>query len=255
MNHKDPKDTNFHKDILRATWCPLGLRGSYSLTSMQKRSIIFLAFILMSLPSFSQGRFSLASDLAVQHNFKGQQRFWAIGHTSNIILHLSETDGVYASFVYFSNGEFTNRLSAVAKSPGTIPQQINYRSDVQMRLKQFSLGWKRYLVGATKADADRDWNLYAGVGFGVVLGRVINQLSVSPDTALYTIPVRGGKANFKRLTLDLSLGVEFPLSTDVYLYSEGRCWIPTTDYPSKHILVNENAPFVAILGLGVRVLF
>ena len=220
---------------------------------MQKRTLIFLAFILMSLPSFSQGRFSMASDVTVQHNLKEQQRFWAIGHTTNIIFHLSKTEGFYASFAYFSNGEFTNRLTAFAKTPGTIPQQINYRGDVQMGLKQLSLGWKKYLAGA--ADAEGDWNLYAGAGFGVVFGRVINLLSVSPDTTLYNVPVRGGKANFKRLTLDLSLGAEFPIGKDIYLYSEGRCWITTTDYPSNHILVNENAPLVAMLGFGIRVLF
>jgi len=230
---------------------------------MQKQSIFFpgkiflvsLAHLLLTVPSLSQVRFSLASDVALQHNLKKQQRFWAIGHTTNIIYHLSKKDGVYGSFVYFSNGKFTNRLTAVAKSPATIPQQINYRSDVRMWLKQFSLGWKKYLVGTADANADGDWNLYTGAGFGVVFGRVVNQLSVSPDTTLYAIPVRGGNANFKRLTLDLSLGVEFPIGTDVYLYSEGRCWIPTTDYPSKHILVNENAPLVAMLGIGIRVLF
>ncbi|MGZ8554542.1 MAG: hypothetical protein ACXWV8_14115, partial [Chitinophagaceae bacterium] len=191
----------------------------------RKVSFIFLVHLLFTTSSFSQVRFSLASDVTVQHNFKGQQRFWAIGHTSNIILHFSRTDGAYASFVYYSNGEFTNRLTAIAKSPATIPQQINYRSDVQMRLKQLSLGWKRYFVGA--ADDYKDWNLYAGGGFGVVFGRVINELSVSPDTTIYTVPVRGGKANFKRLTIDFSIGAEFPISSDVYLYSEGRCWIPT----------------------------
>jgi hypothetical protein len=88
-----------------------------------------------------------------------------------------------------------------------------------------------------------------------MLGRVINTYSVSIDTTLYNVPVRSGKANFKRLTLDLGLGWETPLGGDVYFYTEGRAWIPTTDYPSKYIFVNKNAPFVASLNFGVRILF
>jgi hypothetical protein len=31
--------------------------------------------------------------------------------------------------------------------------------------------------------------------------------------------------------------------------------IPTTDYPSQYLFVNENAPFTASLNLGIRLLF
>jgi hypothetical protein len=45
------------------------------------------------------------------------------------------------------------------------------------------------------------------------------------------------------------------LTTDIYLYVNGKVWIPTSDYPSKYLFVNDNAPLVGMLGFGIRVLF
>jgi hypothetical protein len=86
-------------------------------------------------------------------------------------------------------------------------------------------------------------------------GRVSNAHSVSIDTSLYNLPVREGRANFKRLTADLSLGWEEPIGADFFFYTEGRIWIPASDYPSKYIFVNENAPLVVMLNVGIRILF
>lgn len=122
-----------------------------------------------------------------------------------------------------------------------------------MHFKQFSLGWKKYLKGSF--DATENWNLYGYGGFGLVFGWVNNNHDPGIDTSLYHVPVRAGKANFKRLTVDLGLGAEFPLGGDIYFYSEGRVWIPTTDYPSKYIFVNKDAPLIGMLNLGIRVLF
>src|SRR4030095_2551272 len=122
-----------------------------------------------------------------------------------------------------------------------------------MRFKHLSLGWKHYFIGGS--DIDEKWSLYGYTGFGLLLGRVINSHSVSIDTNSYFVPVRSGKANFKRLTLDMGLGWEVPLGGDIFFYNEARLWIPTTDYPSKYIFVNKNAPFVASLNFGIRILF
>ncbi len=122
-----------------------------------------------------------------------------------------------------------------------------------MRFKQISLGWKKYLKGSI--DAEEKWNLYSTLGFGLVLGWVNNTQTVSIDTTLYNNPVRSGKANFKRLTIDAGLGAEFPLGADIFLYSEGRVWIPTTDYPSKYLFINEGAPLIGMFNIGLRVLF
>ena len=142
---------------------------------------------------------------------------------------------------------------ASAKLPATSPQQINYVNKAEMRFKQFSLGWKHYLKGAF--NSEDKWNLYGYAGFGLMLGRVVNNHSLTIDTSLYNVPVRSGKANFKRLTVDLGLGWEVPLSSDIFFYNEARVWIPTTDYPSNYLLVNKNAPLVASLNFGIRILF
>jgi hypothetical protein len=64
-----------------------------------------------------------------------------------------------------------------------------------------------------------------------------------------------GKANYKRLTFDIGAGVEFPLGGDFYIYSEGKVFIPTTDYPSKYLFINDRAPYTGMLSVGLRLLF
>jgi len=60
---------------------------------------------------------------------------------------------------------------------------------------------------------------------------------------------------FKRLTLDVGLGYEYPLATEIFFYSEARLMIPTTEYPSKYLSENNNAPFPATICLGMRIIF
>jgi hypothetical protein len=218
-----------------------------------KRFIISFFFTSITGVVFGQTQFSIATDLGLQHSFKKEQRYWAGGHTVQVQLHFTAKDGAYAWISYYSNGNFSNNVTATAKSIATLPQQINYVNKAVMRFKQFSIGWKRYLKG--NAYAEEGWNLYGYAGFGIILGRVDNTHSVSLDTAVYNVPVRVGKANFKRLTLDLGLGWELPLGADVFLYAEGRAWVPTTDYPSKYIFVNDNAPLVGMANVGLRILF
>jgi hypothetical protein len=199
-----------------------------------------------------QTRFSLATDLGVQHSFKKDQRFWAVGHTVHGHFHFTPKDGLYAWISYYSNGTFQNEAVATAKSPATIPQQIIYHNTSVMRLKHISIGWKKYLKGTYDSES---WNIYGFGGFGLMLGRLNNRHSNAIDTSLYNAPVLTGAAKFKRLTLDLGLGWESHIGGETYVYVESRVWIPTTDYPSKHILVNNNAPLIGTLSLGVRILF
>lgn len=124
-----------------------------------------------------------------------------------------------------------------------------------MKLHQYSLGWKHYLVG--NFEKETKWNLYTITGFGLLFGTSKNTYTTVIDTSLYNAPSQPaeGSGHFKRLTFDLGLGWEFPLSAAAYIYSEGKIWIPTTDYPSKFLLVNDNAPLIAVLGVGLRILF
>ncbi|MES1215062.1 MAG: hypothetical protein ABUT20_06075 [Bacteroidota bacterium] len=222
---------------------------------MKKRIYISLLLLLgCTLNAFAQRpSFSIATDLGLQRSFKKEQQYWAVGQTVQTHLHFTPKDGAYVWISYYSNGKFKNDIDATAKSIATSPQQVNYVNNAEMRFKHFSVGWKHYLKGSS--NAEEGWNLYGYAGFGLMLGRVINTHSVSIDTTLYNVPVRSGKANFKRLTLDLGLGWEAPLGGDVFFYTEGRLWVPTTDYPSRYIFVNKNAPFVASINLGIRILF
>ena len=200
-----------------------------------------------------QPKLSISNDLGLQHSFKKEQRYWAGGHTIHLHVHFTPKEGAYSWISYYSVGKFSNDIMASAKLPATSPQQINYVNKAEMRFKQFSLGWKHYLKGAF--NSEDKWNLYGYAGFGLMLGRVVNNHSLTIDTFLYNVPVQSGKANFKRLTLDLGLGWEVPLSSDIFFYNEARVWIPTTDYPSNYLLVNKNAPLVASLNFGIRILF
>ena len=221
---------------------------------MNKYITISLLFICFSFAASAQQiKFSIATDLGLQRSFKKEQQYWAGGHTVHAHFNFTPKEGIYAWISYYSVGKFSNNVTATAKSPATNPQQVNYINKAEMRFKHFSLGWKKYFKGS--CEAEEGWNLYAYAGLGILLGKVTNTHSVSIDTTVYQVPVRSGKANFKRLTLDLGLGWEVPLGGDVFFYTEGRVWIPTTDYPSKFIFVNANAPLVGMLNAGIRIFF
>jgi hypothetical protein len=220
---------------------------------LPKIAALIIALFVFITGYTQQTRFSLATDLSILHSFKTGQRYWSIGQTVNFNFHVTSKDGAYAWISYYSPGKFHNDLQASAKSTTTLPQQINYRNSAQLKFKHISIGWKRYLKG--DCDAEKKWNLYSYAGFGLMLGSITNTHSVPVDISNYDVPVREGKANFKRLTLDVGLGLEFPVGADVFLYLEGRALIPTTDYPSPYLFVNSNAPFTGAANIGVRILF
>ncbi|HET6994177.1 MAG TPA: hypothetical protein VFI06_04295 [Chitinophagaceae bacterium] len=198
-------------------------------------------------------KFSFATDASVMRSFKQDQRYWAFGQTVNFHFHFSPRDGAYAWVCYYANGRFANLVTADAKSPSTIPQQLDYVNQAQMRFNHVSVGWKHYLKGAF--DIETGWSLYGYAGFGLMFGRAQNIQSTLVDSSLYSVPVLAGEGRFKRLTLDVGLGAEVPVGADIYIYFEGRTLIPTTDYPSPYLFVNQNAPFTASVNLGLRLLF
>jgi hypothetical protein len=222
-----------------------------------KKNKTILLLIVSFFPQilFSQIRVSISTDISLQRNFKKEQRFWAFGQDVVVNWHFTPRGGAYASVTYYSNGNFKNRLAASAKSSATSPQEIFFTNKAQIRLIQISLGWKRYLVGTN--DAESKWNLYSITGFGLIFGKATNIYSTTIDTSLYNAPQQpvNGSGHFKRLTLDLGLGLEVPLGGDIYFYSEGKIWIPTSEYPSKYLFTNNNAPFAAMATAGLRILF
>jgi hypothetical protein len=219
------------------------------------KTISLFVVCIFSQLTFSQVRMSIATDLSVQRSFKVGQRFWALGQNIVVDWHFSSKGTAYGLISYYSVGKFENSLTATAKSSTTTPQQISFTNNAEVRFHQISLGWKQYLIGAF--DAEIKWSLYTVTGFGLVFGKAKNSFSTVIDTSLYNPPEypTSGSGHFKRLTFDLGLGWEIPVSAAAFVYSEGKIWIPTTDYPSKYLLVNDNAPLVAILSVGLRILF
>lgn len=104
---------------------------------------------------------------------------------------------------------------------------------------------------------DGGWNLYSYAGFGLLLGQVQNTYDRVIDTSTYNTPAKplNGTGKFKRLTFDLEAGWEIPIGIDIYFFTEGRVWIPTTSYPSNYLLVSNSAPLIATLSAGIRILF
>jgi hypothetical protein len=204
---------------------------------------------------FAQVKFSAATDLSILHNFDPQQKFTVVGQTVLPQWHIDKKNTVYAWLTYHANGKYENTLIATAKSPATQPQSISFSNQSVMRLRQISFGFKRYLIGSF--DHLEKFNLYAAGGFGVMYGHASNSFSAYIDTALYTIQynVVHGAGDFKRLTFDITGGFEFPVAYELFLYSEIRMYIPTTDYPSSYLMNNSHAPLLGSINLGIRIIF
>jgi hypothetical protein len=99
--------------------------------------------------------------------------------------------------------------------------------------------------------------MYGAAGFGLLFSKAENNLASPLNTALYTAapePVLGS-GEFKRLTADFSLGLEYPLAPGIFLYSDLRTSIPTSDYPSPFFHNQKNVPLPLSLNAGIRILF
>ena len=214
-------------------------------------------FFFLVLPGCveAQVKFSAATDLSILHNFDGKQKFTVAGQSLVPQWHLDKKITIYGMFSYHNNGKYNSTLLATAKSPSTQPQTISFTNNSEMRLRQFSLGVKKYFIGSFQR-LDK-FNLYGGGGFGLIIGTVSNNFSTPIDTSLYNTEnnIINGMGDFKRLSLDLFGGIEFPVSYEIFIYSEIRMHIPTTNYPNNYLLKNSNAPFLAGINLGIRILF
>ncbi|MES1218241.1 MAG: hypothetical protein ABUT20_22235 [Bacteroidota bacterium] len=220
-----------------------------------KKFILSVWCLLFSFFVFAQTQFSIATDLSFLHSFKKDQQFNAVGQTVIVHFHFTPKEGAYIWYAYSSPGKFKNNFEAVAKSPSTTPQSLDFKSYSQIGFHSLSIGWKHYLKGANNSDGT--WNLYFTAGFGLVGGKVQNTYTIPKDTAKYSFPANpvDGKGKFKRLTFDVALGYEIPIGMAIYMYGEARCWIPTTDYPSKYLFINDNAPLVGTANIGLRIFF
>ena len=219
------------------------------------QNILLFIFLLACTCLQAQIKFSLATDLSVLHNFDKQQKFTVVGQTVLPQWHVDKKTTLYAWFTYHANGKYKNNLIATAKSSTTQPQTISFTSNSEMRLRQLSVGVRKYFIGSY--ESLEKFNFYGGAGFGLIMGTASNNFSKIIDTSLYVVQnnVVNGSGDFKRLTLDVLSGIEFPISYEIFIYSEIRMHIPTTDYPNSYLLKNSNAPFVAGINFGIRILF
>ncbi len=229
---------------------------NFQISSLHRlKNFTTILLLVTTLHAASQNsRWSMATDLTFQQSVQKAQRYNGLGQNIISHFHASEKDGVYALVAYYSKGSFKNPLTAVAKSASTTPQQINFTDNSTMRLRQISIGWHHYIMGS--AYNDENWNVYTTAGFGLIFGNASNSFSATVDTSLYTLPDHpvSGEGNFKRLSFDVGLGGEIPLGGDLFLYIEGRAWLPASSYPSKYLYQNQNAPYIATASVGIRIL-
>jgi hypothetical protein len=217
---------------------------------------IFFIAVSTFFSLVAEAQFSVATDGSILRNLNSRQKFWAFGQT--VQLNFYPTSGnknaIYAWVSYYTNGKFKNNFFAAAKDISTTPQEFPYRVHTSLRYRNLSVGWKHYFKGGYNAETI--WNIYGLAGFGLLLGKAENSYNQSIDTALYlTKPPKEGNGAFKRMTLDMALGTEFPLGTAVFVYTEARTWIPTSHYPSEYLYEdNYNIPAVLAINVGLRVL-
>lgn len=186
------------------------------------------------------------------------QTFSVWGQSIRSYLHLKPRESLYASIAYYTQGTFRNTLTAAAYDSVTTPQRLNYTVRSHIRYTNLSFGLLHYFKGAYSFENDESkdsWNLYGSAGFGLLLGKAENYFTPQVDTALYhpSDLVREGTGDFKRLTLDLALGVETQIGAGFFIYAEARTWLRASSYPSPY-LINKKAPNVGILSGGLRLL-
>lgn len=187
-------------------------------------------------------------------NFSPHQKFFAIGQTIKPTFHLAKKDGVYAWLNYYGEGRFDNNFTATARSSQTVPQAKAFKVTGRWLSNEVSVGWSHYFKGAY--DNESSWNLYTMAGFGLMFAKVENIFRPAIDTATYFLasPLPG-VSTFRRLTVDLGLGLEYPASSNFFFYGDVRTWIASSSYPSPYLHSNKNVPLPITLSVGIRVLF
>jgi hypothetical protein len=220
---------------------------------MGLKKLVAIFLLLSCIYSHAQVRISVAPDLSLMRNFSPKQEFWSLGQTVQFNFHFSAKESGYAWITYYTPGKFKNNFTATAKSSTTSPFTIPFTASAKWRNNEVSLGWKHYFQGSY--DTEAGYNIYGLAGFGLMFTKVENIFSPAIDTSLYTTPTLAGNSEFKRLTIDLGAGVEFPIGGNFFLYSDVRTWIPTTNYPSPYLHNNENVPLPFMISGGMRILF
>jgi hypothetical protein len=220
---------------------------------LKKFVLLIFTFLFLNTSQAQEG-FSIATDFSLLRSISKNQGFFAIGQTIQGNVHFTNSESAYAWLSYYTNGNFKNTLTAIAKDPTSNPRNINYTSSSKLSYQQVSIGWKHFFVGG--AESESAYTIYGLAGFGLVAGKIENTWDKSIDSANYIFELRAieGSARFKRLTLDVGIGSEARLATSIYLYADLRTWLPASNFPSPY-LYNNSLPRVIIASTGLRILF
>lgn len=215
----------------------------------------FFFLSILHYAAFTQLPVSIATDVSILHNFSPHQKFWAFGQGVEANFHFSKKNTVYGWLNYHTKGSFTNSFIADAKSSATNPATIGYNVKGKWGMRQVSLGWKHFIKGSY--NEENTWNLYAAAGFGLLFSNIQNTLLTVVDTSSYQLKPSPalGSGNFKRLTVDLSLGIEYPLTSGFFLYGDLRTSFPASDYPSPFFHDQQQVPLSLMFNTGIRILF
>ena len=221
---------------------------------MKKVFFFFLGSVFFNA-AFTQVRFSIVTGVSLLRNFSPQQQFWSFGQDVEGDFHFSKTNSAYAWINYHTQGRFSNTFTAVAKSPATTPSAVPYTVRGKWRFREVSLGWKHYFKGSFKEE--QNLNVYGTAGFGLLFSKVTNEIAVMPDTSFYQLaPVpAAGSDEFKRLTIDLAAGAEYPVASGIFLYGDIRTSLPASSYPSPFFHNDKRVPLPVMLNAGIRILF
>jgi hypothetical protein len=215
----------------------------------------FILLLVISTAAKAQVKFSMGTDVSLLRNFSTNQQFTSFGQSVQGNVHLTAKQTIYGWLSYYLNSSFTNRFNAVAKDPATIPAAAIFRVKGTWKYNHISIGLKQYLYGSH--DRNDQISIYGMAGFGLLFAKATNALLDPVDTALYQLPANPqiGASAFKRLTFDLGIGGEYPLGTDLFIYTDLRTWINTSSYPSAIFHSTGKAPVPVLLSVGLRALF
>lgn len=216
------------------------------------KKVLSLLLLNLSLNLYAQENISVGTGLSVLRNFSPQQGFWAVGQTLQATVHFSAKQSAYAWIEYYTEGKYRNDFTAMAKSSAIAPQQFPLTATGRLRYQHFSVGWKHYFKGGYQAE--KDLGLYGLAGFGFLFAAVQNSFSTAVDTTLYSVATTAGSGTVRKLTFDLGLGGERPLSHSIYFFADARTWLPASSNESKYLHNQGNVPLPFMLSAGIRVL-
>jgi len=221
---------------------------------LKKILSFFLFVLLVQGKGHAQLRYSIATHFSLLRNFSPDQQFWAFGQCVEGNFHFTKKTTAYAWINYHSDGRFTNDFTATAKSPLTTPSQVSYTVEGTWGLRHVSLGIKHYFKG--EFNAEEGYNLYGLAGLGLSFAKAKNRLVSPLDASMYHLaPMPAlGEDEFKRLTLDVGLGMELPVASGYFVYSDVRTSLPISDYPSPMLHHTRHVPMPVMLVVGLRLL-